>query len=243
MKDSFGTLALIILGIVAIICIIGVVVEFFVPVPFEDVFDEIIRNAAFDLTTIGMSNHEIYTNNGKVREKVRTRVAEKRRQIRRELVNDPKYLDELFASQLIDEKRKIKKRDLDLIEEVTIEYLDSKREKYKQSVFNDGFTVNELFNLKNIYKGDFVGVYILYNSFKNMAYVGQAKKTISRATQHFLGKGNPDVYYDYRSGDQFYISMIKLSDSGYSDIDKLEKDMIVKYDAYTNGYNRNQGNG
>lgn len=38
------------------------------------------------------------------------------------------------------------------------------------------------------------------------------------------------------------IRIIKLSDSGYSDIDKLERDLIEKYDSYKSGYNKTGGN-
>jgi excinuclease UvrABC nuclease subunit len=87
-----------------------------------------------------------------------------------------------------------------------------------------------------------VGVYIIYNATKNKHYVGQAKRLFFRVNQHFTGHGNGDVYSDYKLGDKFTIVLLSLQDSGYYDLDKLEKDMIKKYHAYTEGYNRTAGN-
>lgn len=88
---------------------------------------------------------------------------------------------------------------------------------------------------------DFVGVYIIYNKTKNMYYVGQAKKVLQRANQHFTGHGNGDVYADYKYGDEFTIKTIPLNTSGYSSLDALEKDTIRAYDAFSKGYNKTRG--
>jgi hypothetical protein len=107
---------------------------------------------------------------------------------------------------------------------------------------NKPLTPDEFFKFKEKQDGDVVGVYIIHNKSKNMYYVGQAKRLFFRLNQHFTGHGNGVVYADYKYGDDFTIQMIKLSDSGYYDLDKLEKDMIQKYDAYNSGYNRTSGN-
>ena len=75
-----------------------------------------------------------------------------------------------------------------------------------------------------------------------MYYVGQAKKLFFRINQHFTGHGNGDVYADYKAGNSFKMMIIPLADSGYKDIDLLEKDMIKKYRAYECGYNKTKGN-
>ena len=64
-----------------------------------------------------------------------------------------------------------------------------------------------------------------------MYYVGQATRVLYRVNQHFTGNGNPDVYSDYRSGDTFALKMVKLTESGYDDLDKLEKDTIALWVA------------
>ncbi len=106
----------------------------------------------------------------------------------------------------------------------------------------DELTPDEFFEIKPLQKGDIVGVYVIHNETRDMYYVGQAKKLFFRVNQHFTGHGNGDVYADYKYGDDFSIKIIKLTDSGYSDIDLLEKHMIEKYDAYNSGYNRTSGN-
>ena len=75
-----------------------------------------------------------------------------------------------------------------------------------------------------------------------MYYVGQAVRVPDRINNHFTGRGNGDVYADYKYGDIFTIQMISLINSGYSSLDKLEKNMIYAYNAYENGYNKTKGN-
>lgn len=89
---------------------------------------------------------------------------------------------------------------------------------------------------------DFVGVYVLYNESKNMYYVGQAKKVLQRINAHLTGHGNGDVYADYKYGDSFKIKAISFANSGYESIDKLEKDTIQTYNAFSKGYNKTRGN-
>lgn len=111
------------------------------------------------------------------------------------------------------------------------------------------FTVPEFFQVRNKLKCaqmlhsklNFAGVYILYNETKDKYYVGQAQKIFNRVNQHFTGKGNGDVYADYKYGDKFTIRFIKLSESGFRSLDDLERNAILKYDAYKKGYNKNRG--
>ena len=91
-------------------------------------------------------------------------------------------------------------------------------------------------------KQNFVGVYILFNQTKNMYYVGQAQKIFDRVNSHFTGKGNGDVYADYKYGDKFTIKMIALKNSGFSSLNELERNTIAKYNSYYKGYNKTRGN-
>ena len=88
----------------------------------------------------------------------------------------------------------------------------------------------------------FPGVYILYNKTKNMYYVGQAQYIFDRVNAHFTGKGNGDVYADYKYGDEFTIKMISLEESGYSSLNELERHTIMTYNAFSKGYNKTRGN-
>lgn len=89
---------------------------------------------------------------------------------------------------------------------------------------------------------NFAGVYILFNSTKNMYYVGQAKEVLNRVNAHFTGKGNGDVYADYKYGDAFTIKMIALDKSGFKTLNDLERNTIMTYDSFSSGYNKTRGN-
>lgn len=105
-------------------------------------------------------------------------------------------------------------------------------------------TPDRFFKLKKKINGDMVGVYIIYNVNKNKYYVGQATRLFFRVNQHFTGHGNGDVYGDFKRGkDKFIIKLVPLVNSGYYDLDLLEKDLIAKYKAYERGYNKTHGNG
>lgn len=119
-----------------------------------------------------------------------------------------------------------------------------KRSNCKLTNNFNSITPEQFFNLRNNMDGDMVGCYVLYNKHNRKYYVGQATRLFFRVNQHFTGHGNGDVYADYKRGkDKFTIKLIPLSDSGYYDLDKLERDLIKKYNAFEKGYNKTAGNG
>lgn len=89
---------------------------------------------------------------------------------------------------------------------------------------------------------NFAGVYILFNKSKNKYYVGQAEQILNRVNMHFTGKGNGDVYADFKYGDIFTIKMIALENSGFATLNELERNTIMTYDSYATGYNKTRGN-
>ena len=91
-------------------------------------------------------------------------------------------------------------------------------------------------------KYDYPGVYILYNRTRNMYYVGQAQSVLSRINQHLTGHGNGDVYADYKYGDRFTVTSIRLRGSGFGTLNELERHSISVYNAYSKGYNKTRGN-
>lgn len=136
---------------------------------------------------------------------------------------------------------------------VIIDYLynydDIQKNKLNNKIDNltngiSEITPEDFFDLRKNINNDLPGVYIIHNINNGMYYVGQSVHLYNRVNQHFTGHGNGDVYADYkRGGDKFTIKLIKLKNSGYTNLDKLEKDMITKYDALNSGYNKTQGNG
>lgn len=115
---------------------------------------------------------------------------------------------------------------------------------------NKKMEVNTFFELRN-HKGitgkyssnkyNVSGIYILHNETKNMYYVGQSKNIFSRVNSHFTGKGNGDVYADYKYGDNFSIQLIKYSDSNFKSLNEMEWYYIKKFDCVKNGYNKSYG--
>lgn len=117
-------------------------------------------------------------------------------------------------------------------------------EQKRKMEFLSGFTewsAKEFLNKKSTL-GEMTGVYIIYNKSKNMYYVGQSVKTVQRVNSHLSGRGNGDVYADYKYGDEFTVKIIPLNKSGYDTLDDLERNMINTYNAYSSGYNKTRGN-
>lgn len=93
-----------------------------------------------------------------------------------------------------------------------------------------------------MFNNDFSGVYVIKNKTRGMYYVGQALRVCSRVNMHFTGKGNGDLYADYKYGHDFKIKMIPLKHSGFKSLNELERHFIAYYKADVKGYNRTKGN-
>lgn len=91
-------------------------------------------------------------------------------------------------------------------------------------------------------KYDYEGVYILYNKTRRKYYVGQAVNVLSRINQHLTGHGNGDVYADFKYGDRFTVTSIRLRGSGCATLNELERRCIAHYKADSTGYNKTKGN-
>ena len=93
-----------------------------------------------------------------------------------------------------------------------------------------------------------VGCYIIRNTEKDKYYVGQSKDVIRRLKQHFKGTipNNQIFAEDYYTSsienkeNLFEFKIIKLETK--DELDKTEKDLIEKYDAFVSGYNGTHGN-
>ena len=80
-------------------------------------------------------------------------------------------------------------------------------------------------------QGEITGIFIVHNATKDLYYVGQSTKAIDRAAIQFLGRGNCDVYADYKYGDSFNIRIIPLSGSGYESLNELKRTAIQALEA------------
>lgn len=86
----------------------------------------------------------------------------------------------------------------------------------------------------------FSGVYVLKNLNQNKNYVGQSVDVIKRVSSHFSGRGNGDVYADYKYGNSFEIILIPFQQP-YKSLNALEREMIRQFNA-DKGYNKTKGN-
>ena len=80
-------------------------------------------------------------------------------------------------------------------------------------------------------QGEVTGIFIVHNATKDLYYVGQSAKAIDRAALQFLGRGNCDIYADFKYGDAFNVRIVPLSTSGYESLNELKRTAIKKLEA------------
>lgn len=84
---------------------------------------------------------------------------------------------------------------------------------------------------ENLLKQNGAGVYILLNKTKGLHFIGQGKHVVNRAYSNFTGKGSPDVFTDFKAGDDFTIKIIPFEGSGFETLDELERFMLAKFSS------------
>lgn len=104
---------------------------------------------------------------------------------------------------------------------------------------NNTIVPEKMFSRRS-YRRGFTGVYIIYNKTKSLFCVGKAEDVYERCKNHFIGKGNSDVYADYKYGDEFTIDFVPLINSGFNNIDELESYFIDKFNVAVFGYRKNR---
>lgn len=204
-----------------------------------------IEQCATTIAISGMTHSEVYTQKGTMRVAVQKKISVITNEVRDVIENNENFLlSELQKKMLIDNDHNIEQKNrFVFLNELVKLVLAYKNQIPRLNSADNFITIDNFLELYSNHKGDFVGVYILYNKDKNMYYVGQATRCLFRINQHFTGHGNGDVYADFKYGNTFAVKMIKMSESGYEDLDLLEKHMIERYQAYNYGYNKTKGNG
>lgn len=116
----------------------------------------------------------------------------------------------------------------------------------KINLIADGqkYTPQSFFNYYHSYYGnlkqwDYSGVYVIQNLHNQYYYVGQSKQMLKRVNNHLTGKGNGNLYADYKYGAQLEITLIKVSNDRLNEVERL---LIDRLQATTKGYNRTKGN-
>ena len=106
------------------------------------------------------------------------------------------------------------------------------------------YTPQSFFNYYHSYYGnlkqwDYSGVYVIQNLHNKYYYVGQSKQILKRVNNHLTGKGNGNLYADYKYGAQLEITLIKVPNDRLNEVERF---LIDKLQATTKGYNRTAGN-
>ena len=84
-------------------------------------------------------------------------------------------------------------------------------------------------------QGEITGIFIVHNASKDLYYVGHSTKAIDRAAIQFLGRGNCDVYADYKYGDSFSVRIIPLLGSGYESLNEFKRAAIQALETADGG--------
>lgn len=85
---------------------------------------------------------------------------------------------------------------------------------------------------------DYSGIYIIKNITNNHYYVGQSLKILRRVKSHLTGKGNGDIYADYKYGSQLEITLIEVPSWQLNEVERL---LIKDLQSTKHGYNRSKG--
>lgn len=80
-------------------------------------------------------------------------------------------------------------------------------------------------------QGEITGIFIVHNATKDLYYVGQSANAIDRTAIQFLGRGNCDVYADYKYGGSFNVRIIPLSESDYESLNELKRAAMQALEA------------
>ena len=129
-----------------------------------------------------------------------------------------------------------------LVNAINNRNLEKEYDEWRNSIVRNNTPMDANEFLTKYVRYDFEGVYILHNLTKDMYYVGQSINVAERVKNHLKGKGNGDVYADFKYGDMFEVILIALEDTDYVNLNDLERHCIAAFHAYEKGYNKNRGN-
>lgn len=107
------------------------------------------------------------------------------------------------------------------------------------------YDINEFLDLrqaKECTDGTIPGVYLICNTQRSKYYVGQSARPADRVFTHFTGRGNGDIYVDYKNQEPFTVRFYDLNNNDFRDLNELEFHLIRIYEAQEKGYNRQKGN-
>lgn len=158
-----------------------------------------------------------------------------------------------YEGKIADFQSEIKQKQIELNA-----FLKKEKNDYNQKIqqikpLQDSVCVdNESFMLLKMLSGltyeKIIGCYIIRNREKDKYYVGQSKDVLRRLKQHFKGTIPNNVvfaedYYTSSFDNKENLFEVKIIPCDTKDeLDRMEKELIEKYNAFGSGYNGTSGN-
>ena len=102
-------------------------------------------------------------------------------------------------------------------------------EAYNARTYNPD---NGQYDIKIMKSYDFEGGYVLWNRSKNFYHTGIGAEVYKKVERQFRGFGHEGVYKDFKDGDTFALTLFRLRDTEYDDIQRLGNDLKRVFGQY-----------
>lgn len=107
------------------------------------------------------------------------------------------------------------------------EFLDA----YDVRIYN---LENDQYDIKIMKNHDFAGGYVLWNKSKDFYHTGIGSDVYKKVERHFRGYGNESVFADSENGDSFLVSLFRLDNTEYDDLQELDNALRREFGCYPN---------
>lgn len=105
------------------------------------------------------------------------------------------------------------------------EFLDA----YDVRIYN---LEDDQYDIKIMKEHDFPGGYVLWNTTRDLYHTGIGSDVYKKVERHFRGYGNEAVFADSESGDSFMVSLFRLDNTEYGDLQELGNALRKAYGCY-----------
>lgn len=102
-------------------------------------------------------------------------------------------------------------------------------EAYNARTYNSD---NGQYDIKIMKNYDFEGGYVLWNRSRNFYHTGIGAEVYKKVERQFRGFGHEGVYKDFKDGDTFVLTLFRLRDTEYDDIQRLGNDLRKAFGQY-----------
>lgn len=91
---------------------------------------------------------------------------------------------------------------------------------------------NDQYDIKIMKDHDFAGGYVLWNKARDLYHTGIGSDVYKKVERHFRGYGNESVLADSESGDEFLVSLFRLENTEYDDLQELGNALRKEFGQY-----------